>query len=278
MTDPIPVDPNPTTGGDVVVTDEASVLALLPKFLKPGDPAPVRDGLIAGLTAILLTWQERSAYAAAQSDPARATGAYQDGLADDAGFPRVQDEDDEALRTRQFTVQQLVTPTAIMAAVNAILAPHTAKLAQYCEAALDRWFVFNGAAPARPKSFIYVDVGRSPYYPDRLYLDESAQNGGRVRNQAEPGAARVWGDTIGRHFLLRLPDLSYLDAEIAAVYTLGAPTTARFFVGAGTSSTNTTFIRSLPAVALVLYQSIADVVTRLQGASIRFSLIVDRKL
>ena len=88
----------------------------------------------------------------------------------------------------------LVTPTAILAAANTILALYTAVRAQYAESVLDRWFVHDGTAGWH--SF----VGAQPQYLARLYPADAAANGGFVRPSSEIGGAWAFADA-GRALL-----------------------------------------------------------------------------
>ena len=264
------------------VTSADDVRAVLPAFLHPNDPAPVRDAIVAALTEILLTYQARSGYAAAQSDILRAVGR---GLAEacaERGVYKQPGESDDALRARALTVPSLVTPAAILAAANTVLAPYTKVLPQYSEAAQDRWFV-GGKAPRVWRSFLFkkATTSLSPFYPDRLYPEDVAANGGYVRPQSSPGAARVYSDTIGRYFLLRVPDLSPLDVSLAATYaqaSSGVAVPNRMFVGRGKAPTNTTYLRRIGASAVGVYQSVVNAIDRIKGAGIRWCLLVDPKL
>jgi hypothetical protein len=264
------------------VTSVDDVLAVLPAFLLPDDPAPVRDAILAALAQILLTYQTRSAYAAAQSDILRAVGR---GLAEacaEHGVYKQTGETDDALRARALTVPSLVTPAAILAAANTVLAPYTSVLPQYSEAAQDRWFV-GGGAPRPWRSFLFkkATTPLSPFYPDRLYPEDAATNGGYVRPQSSPGAARVYSDAVGRYFLLRVPDLSPLDASLAATYaqaSVGQAVPNRMFVGKGKSPTNATYLRKIGASAIGVYEAIVNAVDRIKGAGIRWQLLVDPRL
>jgi hypothetical protein len=264
------------------VTSEDDVHAVLPAFLRPDDPAPVRDAILAALTQILLTYQARSGYCAAQSDILHAIGR---GLAEacaERGVYKQTGESDDALRARALTVPSLVTPAAILAAANTILAPYTSVLPQYSEPTHDRWFV-GGDAPRSWHSFLFkkATTSLSPFYPERLYPEDSVANNGYVRPQSSPGAARVYSDTVGRYFLLRIPDLSPLDVSLAATYahaSMGVAVGSRMFLGAGSSSSNTTYFRKVGASAVGVYESVVNAINRIKGSSIRWMLLVDPKL
>jgi hypothetical protein len=251
------------------VTSDDDVRAVLPSFLRPQDPAPVRDAILAALTQILLTYQARAGYGAAQSDILRAVGRGLRQACAERGVFQQPNESDDALRARALTVPSLVTPAAILAAASTIVAPYSSVLPQYSEAAQDRWFVGGGGArPWRSFLFRHGTTPRSPFYPERLYPEDAAANGGYVRPQSSPGAARVYSDAVGRYFLLRAPDLSPLDSSLGP----------RRFVGRGTSPTNAMFVKRVGASALSVYEQIGNAVDRIKGASIRWMLLIDPKL
>jgi hypothetical protein len=260
-------------GGALAVTDISDLVDVLPYFLKPDDPAPVRDAILAALLAIVLEWQNRSGYGASQADILRATGIYLDEIGLEHGVFRQADELDAPYRARILAVPTLVTPTAILAAVNAILAPFTPIQAQYCESVMDRWFVSAGDAGWHSYIYDAADIPRSPDYYDRLYADNAAANGGFVRPNASPGCARVFDDTVGRFLFVRVPDLSPIDQQVAGIFDHLDQT--GFFVGDGSSASNTTFIRDIGITSQGIYDAIVNSVLRIKGHSIRFSLYVD---
>src|SRR5712692_5779116 len=118
-------------GGDLPVTSVADVIATLPATLLPNQPAPVRDALCTALAAAAIRHQELGAYAAAQCDVLRATDQYLIGLAQDRGFYQQPNEAQEAFRQRLIAIPSLVTPTAIVTLVNALLSPHTTIACEY---------------------------------------------------------------------------------------------------------------------------------------------------
>jgi hypothetical protein len=280
---PLPTGGSSLTGGDVPVSGTDDVLAALPLFLRATDSAPIRDAIVAALTAIFIGYQEGATYAAEQSDTLRATDTYLRGFAQELKTFAKPGESDQSLRARMLAVQGLVTPKAILAAASALLAPFTTVHAQIAESIQDRWFVRSLSATGDWHSYVWQTTrSRSPTYPDRLYPDDAAINGGDVRPDSNPGGARVWRDTVGRSFFLRLPDLSPLDSLVAAACAGGpgpAPYSKSYFtVGTGTNATNATFVRNVSASALSVYQSVTNTVERLRGSSIRWTLYVDPKL
>jgi hypothetical protein len=287
-------------GGALPVSDSSDVLAVLPVFVRASDSAPVRDAIAAGLAAILKRHQELSAYAAAQSDLLRATGLYLDGACEEHGVFRQPGEEDEALRARALTTPDLVTPEAILATANAILAPWTTKQPQYLESGLDRLFISDGSASWH--SFI----GASPSYPDRCYPDDHLLNRGGVRPQSDPGAAWVFSDNIGRYFVLRVPVVAFVDVSLAYAGERLAPSDPNFpqlggaepaaypplgvgdlppasggrglFIGDGSSADVATFVFPPLLDPLSVYQAVAVAVDRIKGHSIRWMLVVDERL
>jgi hypothetical protein len=206
-----------------------------------------------------------------------------------------------------LTTPDLVTPAAILAVANALLTPWTTSVAQYLESALDRLFLSDGTATWH--SF----VGASPSYPDRLYPDDAAQNDGFVRPQSDPGAAWVFGDEIGRYFLLRIPEVAPVDVTLVYNGTLLAPTDASvpelgggdatsypalgpgqlpptsggdgLFVGDGSNTSGAeadgsvaTFLFPPLSDPLSVYQQLASAIERIKGQSIRWALLVDPTL
>jgi len=286
--------------GDLPTRDARDVVAVLPTDARASDNAPVRDALAAGLAATIRRHQIISAYAAAQSDLLRATGLYLEGICEDHGVFRQRGEAQEALRERALATPELVTPEAILAVANAILAPWTRAAAQYIESAIDRLFISDGTASWH--SFI----GASPSYPDRLYADDAVVNAGDVRAQSDPGGAWVFGDTMGRYFVLRVPVVAPVDVALAYdgtriaqsdpnVPELGGAEPAGYpplgvgelppasggrglFIGDGTSAENTTFVFPPLSDPLSVYQALATMIERVKGHSIRCALVVDERL
>lgn len=278
---PLPFD-NPAP---VTTTDD--VLAVLPFFLKPSDPPPVRDAIIAALVAMFRTYQAKSSYASAQSDILRANGIYLDGLASDREIFRQVSEDDESLRTRILSIPGLVTPAAILAAVNSIIAGFTTAQAQLFEASVDRWFVNNGNSASQWHSFI----GQNPFYQDRLYIDDLSLNLGQFRLQSRVGGAWAFGDTIGRYFVLRIPQLPGTENQHMFIgdgsntngqESLG--TVVSFIAdGSNTNSqesagTDVSFAYSLRQSVVDVYNQIISAVERIKGHSIRWMLFADPNL
>jgi hypothetical protein len=271
------------------VNDVSDVLAILPSFLKPDDPAAVRDGILAGLTALCLSSQEWAQYAAAQADVLRATGVYQDVIGAEREVLR-NGAADETYRANQLEPPAVVTAVAIVAAANAILAPFTSVQAVYCEDPDDREYVFDdgqgvGAGPSyngAPQAYVYDDgsVPLSPDYLDRFYASEGFENGGLAIPNREPGDSRFFDDDVGRLFLLRVPDVSSIDAQDSPVYAEDQPNDFYVYATQGTPTTNawTSYILNDTTTSATLYANLATAVTRIKGQSIRWILLVDANL
>ncbi len=265
------------SGGDLPVNSDADVLAVFPKDMRPVLEAPVRDALIAAMRVMFETYQEKAEYAAAQSDSLRATEIYLDGLGQDHDVFRLGGGVEEDYRTAIFATQAVVTPEAILAAVNALTLPATDVVCQYLESALDGAFITDGTAEY-DSSF----VGTAPRYPDRLYPDDATENAGYVRSQSDPGNMWVFGDDLGRYFVLRLPNLAAADdlfmwamdaVDEGAWIADGSDTS-----GAESDGSVISFNFEGGLTADEIYLAIVGVVDRIKGHGIRFQAIVDEDL
>ena len=260
------------SGGDLPVASAADVLAVHGIEQRSAPAAPVRDALVEAETAMFLAYQERADYAAAQSDPMRATGVYLAGHASDRGIYRQEGEDDEELRGRVFTVPEVVSPQAILGAANAILAPYTDKEAKLFESVVDRLFLGDGTATFH--AFLTdgtVDV--DPQYQDRRY---------DLRPGIGAGGGWVFGDHDGRYFILRVPDISGVTDALGYAYS-GAQDpddSAGLFMGDGSDpdGSSSVFLYQGLSDALNVYQAIVNTVERIRGHGVRWMLIVDPKL
>lgn len=275
--------PTPLGGGVLPVASEADVLAVFPTEVRRVATAPVRDALVAGLTAILQEYQRRSSQGAALSDLLRSVGTHLWALCAEHGVFKQPGETDEALRARVLGIPELVSPAAILAAVNAILAPWTNIQAKYFESELDQWFVDDGSSSWA--SFVFDGVDNAtPYYADRLYVDDEVENGGDVIEAREVLGAWVFADTFGRYFVLRIPPLESVDDE--GSYALDAldPSAedAMMFIadgsdtsGAESDGSDTSFVFNDQAFSDDLYAAIVSSVELLKGQGIRWQAIVD---
>lgn len=270
-------------GGHLHVVTNAEILELLPPEVRNSASAPVRDALAAALREILKAYQRRARRAAALSDILRSSGAYLSGLARDHEVYQQPGELDSALRARILGTEDLVTPAAVLGAVNAILAPHTDVAAKYFESELDQWFVSDGTASW--DSFVYDGTaGATPYYQDRLYVDDTDENDGYSRDTVEVLDAWVNADNYGRYFVFRIPPLEAVDDEGA--YALDATTPeaedAMLFIADGTDTSGaesdgsvTTFFYTDQVQSDELYAAIVSAVELIKGQGMRWQALVD---
>lgn len=250
---------------------DPDVLAVLPAFVRRSDSAPVRDAICAALSTIVRRYRELTSYAAGQCEIATATGMYLEGLCEDRGVYRQPDESDDSLRARALTAPDLVTPEAILAAANTVLAPYTAVQAEYAESILDRWYVQDGSASWQ--SFL----GANPRYQKRYYSDDAADNGGVVRPNSRIGGAWAFSDMLGRYFVLRVPELTSLSRSHAflpgSFAADGSNPGGREAIGR-----LGLFIYADPSTTLTVYQAIASAVSRVKGHSVRWQLVADSRM
>lgn len=281
---PLPIGGAGIDGGDLPVTSADDVLALLPAFVRDNDTDPVRDAIAAALAEVFLEYQRRADYASAQSDVLRSTGRYLDEFFEKRGIYRALGESDPDLRARGLAIQDYVTPTAILAATDSLLAPYTKVKSRYAESIHDRWFVHDGGDHPW-HSHVYSHAGtNTPTYPDRLYPRDAAANGGYACPQREPMGAMAFGGHGGRQFLLRVPDLSPIDDAFSSVWSqnhVAEPQAAHgFFIRTGvvTGGGVGTFIRQNPGTAQRVYETIINTIDRIKAHSIRWVLIADPRL
>lgn len=270
----LPMPPeSPLAGGDLPVSSVDDVLQILPAFLKQGDSHEVRDAILEALTAMMIKYQVLSEQAVAMSDVTRSLDSALIGLGEDRGVFRQESETLEEYRARILAIPNIVTPEAIIAAINAILAPFTDVEAEYSESVQDRWFV-GTSADRDWHSFVWdATASDSPQYIDRLYEDDATDNSGYFRTNSNPGGARIYADTIGRMFIIRIPDLSSID-------TLGSfPDSSsiadRFYIG---PSGGMSAVRTIGTTMLDIFNTIVSIVSRLKAHSIRYMILADPKM
>ncbi len=264
----------------VPVATSAEVLAVLPSFLRTSDPAPVRDALIAALTEVFRTYQVKAAYAAAQADPGRATGIYLEGLAEDHNVFRQPAETLAQLRARIFSAPSIVTPAAIIAAVNSIVLPFTTIEPQVFED-IDCNFITDDGGGANGYAYDTF-VGSNPRAPSRLYHEDAVENGGYERDQAQPGGFWVFGDTNGRYFVVRLPSLVTADDNFTFVTSAGDDAS---FISDGSDTSGSEanghvieFTYTSNTTSDEIYDAVCTAIERIKGQGIRFQVIVDTGL
>lgn len=275
--------PSAIDGGQLPVRGTEDVLATFPYEVRTEEQAPIRDAIVAALTAIAREYQRRARQAVAQADPLRATGIYLDGLASDNSVYAQLNESNDSLRGRLLGVPALVTPDAIMGAVNELLAPYTATTARYFESGVDAWFVSDGTVDI--ESFVTDDslLSVSPHYADRLYEDDAVENGGDFIANREVAGAWTFADVLGRHFILRIPPLEAVDNE--GFYVLDADTVDDGWIADGSDTSGaesdgsvTVFTFTGQQVSDDLYAAIVSFVENAKGQGIRWSAVVDQTL
>ena len=262
---PLPPGSAPLSGGDVPVSQDQDILKEFPREMQKDD-APVRDNLISGQTSMFLKFQDRASYSADQSNPDRATGIYLEGLCEDRGTIKAEGESDDSLRARTFAVPGLVTPTAIIAAVAAITSQASPKQPQYLESIQDGWYITNGTGNYS------AYVGTGPEYPDRLYPYDANSNGGPFRPNSDPGGVWIFGDLIGRYFVIRIPNLAVADSLIPYVIDTDP---SEFFVSGTNANNAEAFVYANPDTSAELYSAVVSTVDRLKGHGVRFQIYVD---
>lgn len=267
MTDP--AAPFFTPGSvDVPVTSADDVREQFPAQARGNnDQAPVRDAIAQSIAAMQIAYQGKADYAAAQSDVTRATGLYLDGLLGDRGTPRQANEDDDDYRARGLSAPKIVTPQAIVDAVNTVLAPYTTVSCQLIHSILDRMFVGVGA---KPYAFITKALAVDPEYADRHYPD---------RDGFRPGGAWCFRDTaFGRLFVVRVPVLSGIGGAFILTGTTdetvpGVVTGA--FIGTGAHTTASSFTSNGAEPALDIYQAVANAIAAIKGQGVRVIVYAD---
>lgn len=232
-------------GGDIPVTDTTQVAAEWAIEISSVPIAPIRDAIIAGQTNLLLAYQSAASYAAAQSDPGRASDEYLDEILEEYGVPRKMGQTDVQARAVLFSTPPIITPAAICAVANTILSPYTVTQCCYAEKS-DGWFVSDGTPVWSSHVFAIADNGTSactPNYPDRP-----------TSLERKPPGAMPNVDTYGRWFLLRAPDISSLNNEMTATYDQVVVTITG---GGGTGAT---------AVATVVNGSVSGILVTKGGS------------
>ena len=253
---------------DVPVSSADDVREQFPSQAR-GDEAdaPVRDALAQSIAEMQIAYQGKADYSAAQSDVTRATGLYLDGQLGDRGKPRQANEEDNDYRSRALAAPQIVTPRAILDAVNKVLSPYTTVSAQLIHSILDRWFVGVGA---KPYAFITKALAVDPEYADRHYPD---------RDGFRPGGAWCFRDTApGRLFVVRVPVLSGIGGAFVLTGTTDETADGALggaFIGTGAHATASSFTSSGAEPALDIYQSVANAIAAIKGHGVRVIVYAD---
>ncbi len=261
---PLPLGDTDLGGGDLPVTTGADVLAEFPQPQRNAEVAPVRDAFCETFALGFLEYQNAAAQAAAQIDMLRATGLHLRAIAEARTVAVGRSDDDETLRARILATPEIVTPEAIYAAINEVLAPRTDKTCQVSELNLDGYFVHAGTSVW--DSFI----GSEPNYPDRYYEDvPESLPGGAVPSSGRP-----------RSFAIRVPSLA--GSNNLFTYASSNPET---FAGDGSDTAGSETSGALGYFTYAdsktsddLYDTIVSVVNAIKGQGITWSLLVDDRL
>lgn len=267
----------PLSGGDLPVSSQADVAAVWDEQIQSIPTAPVRDVIQVGQTALMLAAQRATTYAAAQSDPLRATDEYLDEIGNERDINRQPGEAGLSYSARVNSTPPIVDPNDIIAAVNAILLPFTSISARYSERS-DGYFVNDGTASWSSHVFDGT-ANQPPNYPDRRYVGTTAA-GVQAIPDRRPGGARVFDDLFGRYFEIRIPDLSPVDQSVAAAFdgTENYDVAGAFFVGDGTETVLMTYVWDNPTTEFAIYDQVINTVEGLRGHGIRWTLLVDPQL
>jgi hypothetical protein len=271
----MPILPAPSSflvsGGDTPIVTTDDVLAEYPLRVRQEPVAPVRDAAVELQTEIFLFYQDVSAYAAAQSDPTRATGVYLEEFTGEVDVFRQAGEDDEDLRDRYFSPPAIVTPDNVRDAVDALLAPVTDKRCILWESILDQVYVDDGDAVW---SIHLGDDGladMSPEYPDRRYA---------LRGACSPGDAFTFdNDADGRYFIVLLPELEQISGIDAFVVEPTDPLdTFGFYADDGAGVAIDAAVFDGGATAEAVYAAIVNQVEVIRGHGVRWMALVDPKI
>ncbi len=188
---PLPIDETWIGGGDLPVSEPKDVLKEFPSTHRRPETAPVRDAFVEGFTEGFKEYQNDAAYAAAQSDPMRATGDYLKSFSEEHSVVARPGESEESVRLRLFRAPAIVSYGAILDGVNEILATATINRAKLVELELDGLFVHNGTSAW--DSFI----GAEPDYPDRYYAEQpDLQPPGAVPSRGYPRSFVLYVPTV----------------------------------------------------------------------------------
>lgn len=210
--------------GDLPVTDLDDVQAVWSPDITQLPSAAAFLAVQKGQTNSLLTYQELTRYAAAQSDPLRATDEYLDECGWERQVYRAAGEQDSPYSARVNARPATVDPNDIIAAANSVLAPYTAISCRYAEhtdgifasnPATTSWsnHAFNdGRLPTSGWTAMDPNYGGGPFatpnYPDRYY--------GAIPLRRPQGMIAF--NAGGRIFVLRTPDVSFVDNNVSAAY------------------------------------------------------------
>jgi len=183
------------------------------------NPPPIVSAIQAGQTAMLLAYQRASAYAAAQSDPARATGEYEDECGWEREVNRQANESDGNYRARLFH-QTVVDPVDIIAAANRVLAPFTATSCVYFEHS-DCWF-----AREDYQDVVFASNTTPIEIRTRYGLPSFMKNGSQVTVTGVTGNTAANGTYVAQIVMGDVVAFSPFHDPIPTVTITGTPTSA----------------------------------------------------
>lgn len=262
-------EPLPIQGGDLPAREDA-VQSLVP-VERRSDAAPVQNDLLAAEVAAWREHERHAEEAAGQCSPLTATGTWLESLGAERKVFRQDGESQEAYRDRIYAPPELISPRAILDAVSAAIAPYTDVLPRLSESILDGWYVGDDTATWSSHVYSVHGPSRSPHYPDRLYPDDAAENGGHFRLQSEPDGA-VPMDGHGRMFTIRIPDLGSQSLD-----TFVTSSDDGWLIEDGTAAWSS-HVWDSGLGASTAYAVAINTVAALRAHSIRWVLIVDPHL
>lgn len=248
----LPLPSETTLGAELPVSSVEDVLAEFAVPQKSPEVAPVRDAIAEAFADGFVEYQNAAERAAAQSDPIRATGHYLRAYAEEHEVVPSRGESEDSLRARLFVSPSIVTPDAIEAVINEVIAPLECKVS---ELDMDGWFIHDSGTSVWD-SF----VGAEPNYPDRYYSDQpSLRVGGCVPSNNLP-----------RSFHVRIPALQ---AQDEAYDYIGDT----YFIGdiVGNGGVN---IYQGQATSEDKYNTIIARVEKIKGQGISWSMVIDPTL
>lgn len=229
--------------GDLPVTDLDDVQAVWSPDITQLPSASAFLAVQKGQTNSLLTYQDLTRYAAAQSDPLRATDEYLDECGWERQVYRAAGEQDPPYSARVNARPATVDPNDIIAAANSVLAPYTAISCRYAEhtdgifasnPSTTSWsnHAFNDGRLSTPGwTAMDPNYGGGPFatpnYPDRYY--------GAIPLRRPQGMIAF--NAGGRIFVLRTPDVSFVDTTVLAAYQPAPTERTTLTLTVGTSAT-----------------------------------------
>lgn len=274
---PAPLGGTSLAGGDLPVSDGDDVLDEFSAVHKQPAAAPVRDDFCEAFAVSHLVYQDAAAHALAQTDPLRASGDHLIRIALERNVVPYSGESPRSLRARLFSPPAIVTPQAIVDAVNDLLAPVSDIECELVELELDGLYVHDGTVTTWD-SFI----GAQHRYPDRLYLEDVAENGGDYLENNNPGDITLISQGLPRNFHLRLPVLDAVDEDFAfaidsddEVLAISDGTDAS---GAESDGSVVTFVFGDGNTSEEIYAAIVGIVESIKAQGITWSALADSSL